>query len=343
MNCELSKDASKSGIPGNPAISVAMASCNGAAFLEEQLESIYAQTLKPDELVVTDDCSTDGTCEILQRYSVSHGLKFHVNPARLGPLGNFAKAISLCSGDFIALSDQDDKWLPNKLEILCAELARLERLYGKETPLLAYSDLFVVDRDLKPLANSLWSQGGGNPRRNSLNRLLSRNVVCGCSSMMNASLRDLALPFPENAQMHDAWLGLVAAAFGRLSYLPQRLLLYRQHGDNAVGARSIQGRTPSPQRAFAKLSRYLKGKPDVVNPFLRSAIPSAQCLLSNFGEKLSSPQRRCLEDFISLKSERGLGAARKILKNSFFMSTWKENAELLLYFLFDKGDPPSEE
>jgi glycosyltransferase involved in cell wall biosynthesis len=102
----------------NCKISVALTSCNGANYLKEQLESVYAQSLLPDEVIVCDDCSTDNSIEILTEYKEKHNLRYFINDKKLGFVKNFEKAISLCSGDFIALSDQDDVWLPKKIEII---------------------------------------------------------------------------------------------------------------------------------------------------------------------------------------------------------------------------------
>ena len=106
-------------------ISIAMATCNGGKYLREQLDSIYAQTRVPDEVVVSDDCSGDDTVRILEEYRRSHGLRYSVNETRLGVNGNFGNAIRNCTGDFIALSDQDDVWLESKVEKLHARLREI--------------------------------------------------------------------------------------------------------------------------------------------------------------------------------------------------------------------------
>ena len=97
-------------------ISIAMATFNGEKYLREQLDSIYSQTLLPYEIVAADDCSTDRTTEILEEYRIKKGLKYLVNEHNIGVVKNFEKAISLCQGDYVALSDQDDIWFPEKLE-----------------------------------------------------------------------------------------------------------------------------------------------------------------------------------------------------------------------------------
>lgn len=323
--------------PYRPTISVAMATFNGARFLEAQFESIYAQSRQPDEVVVTDDGSTDGTVKILEKYACCHGLKYRIHDRRLGAAHNFEKSLLLCSGDYIALSDQDDAWRVDKLERLYGNMLEQERLHGRAWPILAYSDLTVVDENLNVISDSIWPLTGGFPLRNSFNQLLSRNVVTGCATMINSALKTLALPFPSNIQMHDSWLGLVAAALGTLSYLPCSLMLYRQHSGNTLGANAKRRGWPRPARIFSKILSYPLGRAQVENPFLTGAIPQAKEFRLKYLKMLSSPQCRQLDDFILLEHERGLSAVANIIRNKFFLSSTREDIELLLYFMFIKG------
>ena len=105
-------------------ISLAMPTYNGSKFLRKQLDSIYEQTLIPDEIVVVDDCSTDNTRDILEEYKMTRGLKYYVNEKNLGYNKNYVKAIMLCNGDYILLCDQDDVWLPNKVEKCYNEIVK---------------------------------------------------------------------------------------------------------------------------------------------------------------------------------------------------------------------------
>ena len=130
--------------PGELAISVAMATFNGERFLREQLDSIAGQSLLPSELVVTDDSSSPGTLDIVREFrsQVSFPVRIHKNESRLGYRANFFKAFSLCTGDVIALCDQDDVWMPNKLE-------RLSSAFSDDDVLLAIHNVTLVDSNLK--------------------------------------------------------------------------------------------------------------------------------------------------------------------------------------------------
>lgn len=221
-------------------ISVALCTYNGARYLPEQLDSIASQIRLPNELVVCDDRSTDDTVEIVRSFAeeASFPVRLHVNKRGLGAMQNFVWAIGRCEGDYVALSDQDDIWLPDKLKITLDAMLKAEREYGAKTPILVHTDLQVIDEERQPLAQSFYKhQGFRRSHVNPLVELLVENYVTGCTVMVNRALREVALPVPPQALMHDWWLALVAAAAGRIVSLPETTVLYRQHGRNAVGAR----------------------------------------------------------------------------------------------------------
>lgn len=220
-------------------ISVALCTYNGARFLSAQLASLLAQSRLPSELVVCDDGSTDGTLQILAAFQsdAPFPTRLHVNPVNLGPAKNFEKAIGLCEGDLIALSDQDDVWLPEKLD-------EAESHFDKYPDVDAvFSDAEVVDDELRPLKYTLWRQVGFTSAEQQmmaegkgLDVLLRHVAVTGATLTIRASLRQRVLPIPPG-WMHDAWIALIAAASGGLRTIPAPLILYRQHDSNEIGAR----------------------------------------------------------------------------------------------------------
>ncbi len=218
-------------------ISVAMCTYNGAAYLREQLDSIAAQTRPPDEMVVCDDCSVDDTVAILEDFArrAPFPVRLHRNAATLGSTRNFDRAIGLCQGDLIALSDQDDVWLPEKLR-------RLEAPFARPDVGLVFSDGEVVDSALRPIGIRLWEAyfPPQMQRRVAAGQAFSvemeHNVVTGATLMFRADLRALAQPIPHDIYLiHDGWLALVAAAVSRLVFLPEPLILYRRHPNQQVG------------------------------------------------------------------------------------------------------------
>jgi len=219
-------------------LSVALATYNGAAYLEEQLESIAWQTRLPDELVVRDDGSADDTVAILRAFAARAPFPVRVleRGDNLGYARNFGAVLAACTGDLVALSDQDDVWRPEKV-------ARLEAALGDDPgALLAFSDLELVDGDLRPLGKTMWQHvrlDAATQARYAqgwaASPLLTTYHVTGAAALVRASLLELALPVVL-AYYHDGWLALLAVLTGRAVPVPEPLVLYRQHGRNQIGA-----------------------------------------------------------------------------------------------------------
>lgn len=220
-------------------ISVALCSFNGEKYIEEQLKSIITQTSRPDEIVIVDDVSEDSTPDIVSSFTNSCPVKvtFTRNERRLGPVKNFEKAINIASGDYVFLSDQDDLWIPEKIEKTLALIQKVETEKGKDNPILAHSDLRVVNEQLQVINPSYMHHKKISHRSTyQLEALLVQNFVTGCTVCINKKMKEIALPFPEKAMMHDWWLALLACALGQIVFHPEPLILYRQHGHNVVGA-----------------------------------------------------------------------------------------------------------
>jgi glycosyltransferase involved in cell wall biosynthesis len=221
-------------------ISVAMCTFNGARTMRAQLDSICAQSRLPNELVVCDDSSSDGSADLVRSWGVTapFPVKLHDNGCRLGLIKNFEQAISSCSGDIIALSDQDDVWLPDKL-------ARLEQAFSSSrNPGLVFGDARVVDQGLRPLGYTLWESCRFGPKQRRLVRegdptkiLLRHNVVMGAAMAFRSEYRRHLIPIPENpVHIHDYWIAFILAAIAPIDFVEEPLLLYRQHGQQHVGA-----------------------------------------------------------------------------------------------------------
>jgi glycosyltransferase involved in cell wall biosynthesis len=221
-------------------VSIALCTYNGMPYLRELLKSIAGQSLAPAELVVCDDCSGDATPECLDQFSREAGfpVRIYRNSRRLGVIQNFAQAIALCDGNYVALCDQDDIWLPDKLAVSLKAMQEAEAAGSEDEPVLAHTDLQVADLLGKAVAPSFMRmQKINHVTKEPLKTLLVQNFVTGCTVLINRPLIKAALPLPENSLMHDWWLALIAASLGRLVFIPQPTALYRQHGRNAVGAK----------------------------------------------------------------------------------------------------------
>ena len=217
-------------------ISVALATCNGANYLPDLLNSLVAQHIPPFELVASDDVSTDTTLKILEQFASVAPFEVRIlrNTTRLGVADNFARTIAACSGEIIALADQDDVWHPQKL-------ARLELALSQPNAQAAFSIADVVGADLLPLGYTMWQRVGFSSgeqmrmeRGDGFAVLLKHSIVTGATLAFRSHLRDVALPIPAG-WAHDAWLAHNAAARGRIVAIPEPLIAYRQHAGNVVG------------------------------------------------------------------------------------------------------------
>jgi glycosyltransferase involved in cell wall biosynthesis len=214
-------------------LSIALATYNGAVYLKEQLESIAAQTRTPDELVISDDQSTDDTLRLIEEFAATAGfpVRLSVNESNLGTAKNFEKAISLCRGDLIMLSDQDDVWHSDKLE-------SVERIFEAKPQLsLVFSNAELVDETLRLFDKTLFDlvHFNGEKQRlvksgRALDLQLRENLVLGATVAFRATLKELVLPISGNGPLvHDGWIVLLIAAIGEIDFINRPLLKYRQH------------------------------------------------------------------------------------------------------------------
>lgn len=272
-------------------ISVAMATYNGEMFLRKQLDSLYAQTLLPFEVVVVDDKSTDGTAAILQDYSLRYGLKYYVNEETLGVNRNFEKAISKCSGDYIIICDQDDIWFSNKIEVSLKKLMEI----GEDKPALVSSQCLHIDANDNIISKSRTIVEGAAYT----DTVLLQGRSQGCTLMFNKKLKDILLDFPPRKPLYDVYISLVAACVGIKYNLSEPLMYYRHHNNNVVAKivphRNIKTRINSFKDSLMKV--------DVIPD---ERFTSIQLVLSQYSTLIIPTVRQLLELLIKYKMERGL-------------------------------------
>jgi glycosyltransferase involved in cell wall biosynthesis len=226
-------------------VSVVVCTYNGEKYLRDQLQSILNQTRPPDEIIISDDGSTDSTLEIVEEVRSQWSedkipvwtVMTRTKP--LGASGNFASVLSQAHGEFIALADQDDVWETNRLE-------KSMTLF-RDGVLLVHSDATLVDAAGTPigtLMSALRLTAGEKKSlldERALDAVLRRNVVTGATTMIRSSLLEQALPIPEG-WVHDEWLALIAAIQGGVVFSQDPLIRYRQHGNNEIGASKTDSR-----------------------------------------------------------------------------------------------------
>ncbi len=214
-------------------VSIAMTTYNGEKYLREQLESIFNQTYKNIEVVVTDDCSKDETAQILKEYKQKYGLKYYINETNLGYVKNFEKALSLCKGEYIAFADQDDVWMPEKIEVLMNEIEGVS---------LVYADAELIDQNDESYGETKKERNireDKNFPASNLKEVIEIGLQ-GCASMFERDVLLKAMPFPNellkrNKIYHDRWIGIVAGKMKGIKFVDKPLIKYRLHMNNNCG------------------------------------------------------------------------------------------------------------
>ncbi|HSB93162.1 MAG TPA: glycosyltransferase family 2 protein [Flavitalea sp.] len=212
-------------ISHNPLISVVLASYNGSKYIEEQIKSILQQSYSPVELIIVDDASSDHTVSIIRQFESSYScIKVFTNEENVGYIKNFEKGMLLATGDYIALSDQDDIWEPEKLCRLVEEIGKHDLIYSDS--LLIYDNGLSMKKKLSDVKRLVdfddclcYTIGGSVPGHA---MLISQRLIREC------------YPFPAGIP-HDYWIGFVATCRGTMKFLPEPLVRYRQHHNNIAG------------------------------------------------------------------------------------------------------------
>ena len=283
-------------------ISVALCTYNGASYLAEQLESIARQSRRPDELIVCDDRSGDVTPDLVRAFAANAPFPVHlrVNDRMLGLAKNFEAAIAACGCEIIALSDQDDLWLPYKLEEMH------QAFLTDPNTALVFSDAALIDPAGQPLGIGLTAAKRLEASIQSLpdcraafGALLASNFITGATLAFRATLKPVLLPIPDGPLLHDGWIALTAAAVGRIAYLDRPLIQYRQHPGQQTralaeaAARQAGSRYRSHLAQLETLAARLSAQKAAVNPaFLEDTEPMLDAKIAHLRARASLPPRK---------------------------------------------------
>lgn len=201
-------------------ISVCLPTYNGSEFIIEQITSILNQLSGNDEIIISDDCSTDNTLQLIRELNDDR-IKIFENNKFISYIFNFENSIKKAHGDIIFLSDQDDVWLPNKVAEMCLAL--------KDTDFVL-SDCYVTDKDLNIVSESYYSIR--KTKKNKFISLLGGSPYLGCCMAFNRRILTKVLPFPSYISSHDIWIGNVASFFYKSVFIDNKLIYYRRHNQN---------------------------------------------------------------------------------------------------------------
>ncbi len=226
---------------GTLVIDVVLPVFNGYEYLEQQVASIASQTLRPRRLLIRDDGSSERVLKLIHRLEAYYSPWLVVAPSQgnVGCTLNVNALLKYVEASYCALADQDDIWLPDKLERGFEALQAIENRRGRNLPALVHTDLHLVDASLRPYGCTFMVRQQLSPKFDSPSDLALTNIVTGCTALFNRALLDKAMPLPPEALVHDWWLALVASAYGEIGFISRPSILYRQHQSNAIGSHGL--------------------------------------------------------------------------------------------------------
>lgn len=268
-------------------IVIVMATYNGERFLREQIESIVGNSYKDIELHICDDGSTDATESIAREYESKYPgvVFFHKNAKNLRVIKNFLSNVKKFDAAYYMFSDQDDYWLPDKI---AHTLSFMEQTEAGETdiPTVVFGDAKMVDENLVEYHPSFHKLNNLDTTMLDYRHLAMENKLIGCTIMFNRALWEMLDTFPDDIKMHDWWIALIGACFGKVAYLDEGLLLYRQHGDNQIGG---VGELEYIRQNITKLGEQREA--------LYDNCRQAKAFVDNYRDRLSEEQVRMLDLF----------------------------------------------
>jgi len=309
-------------------VTILLATYKGAKYIRKQLESIILQTHTCWKLFARDDSSSDGTLDILLEFAEKYPNNIFVDqdkPGNLGAVGNFGYLLSKSlESNYIMFCDQDDYWLPLKIEKTLQSMQLAEKTYGNKMPLLVHTNFTYTDENLNPIK----SKEGFHARRLKQLRfanILVQNPVYGCTVLLNNSLAKKVKNIPAIAENHDYWVALVASAFGEIIYLSESTILYRQHTGNISTHFDDDTLRYRFKKIFIKKGNLLQAQNNILMAREFSLV---------YGNSLDRQSKKVLDDFIDLFSIKSPRCFMKNIKNGVRKQTFNQTALFYLSVLF---------
>lgn len=309
-----------------------MAVYNGDKYLAQQIDSILAQTFTEWKLIICDDNSSDKSFDIIEKYRNMYPNKitaYRNNVSSGSAQANFMSMLKYSETEYTMFSDQDDIWLPNKLDLTIAKMHQMETKYGN-IPLLVHTDMTVVDSELQELSHSFMKYSGLNPRKRDFNHLLVQNNISGCTMMINRAVLNLVngVP-PTNMIMHDWWIGLTASAFGKVDYIEKSTSLYRQHKNNELGAKHYKGIVTLCNLALAFIKKIFITKQKKIRKISISAI-QAENFLIFYNDILPANSHKIISAYVETVGANAFQRWYRL----FRFKLWRQNLVAIIGQLF---------
>ena len=307
-------------------IHIVMCTYNGEKYIQEQVQSIIDNSVQDWNIIVSDDQSTDNTIRIIERFQNTYYGKIHlsVNKTKKGAIDNFLSSIytiglRMNHDDFIMLCDQDDVWNTDKICRTLEGMKEQIEIYGNDAPLLICTDVSVVDDQMDIIHGSFRKMNHYNINNLDFSHLMMENKVQGCTVMMNKSLAVMLDRLPHHASMHDGWLALIAAAFGRIKYIDEPTMMYRQHAAN------VQGSVEYKDDIKNKFSN-LRGQRQIV----MDTTAQIREFIEIYGDRLSDKRKKEAQAFASLPQQNFVMRRYHIIRYHMWKSGVLRNIGLMI-------------
>ena len=301
-------------------IGIVMASYNSENFIREQLDSILLGNYKNIRIYVRDDGSTDNTISIVKEYIEKYPLQVELiqNEKNMGVVRNFLLGVIEAKEDYIMFSDHDDVWLPYKIEKTLSEMKKAEQK-KKDLPIAVFTDALIVDENLKSLGMGFYERSHFDLQQMSLSYMLMENKLIGCTIMINKPFKNKIQVLPKNARVHDWWIALIASAFGKIVFINEQTMLYRQHSSNVIG-----------NRKYGKYVLDAVKSLKIQKEKLRLTEKQAEDFFKIYRQELTNEQKRIVYDFANLSHYSFIKRKRLILKRKYLKSGFIRNLGVLL-------------
>ena len=288
----------------NNSVTILLSTYNGEKYLKELLDSLKRQSCKNLKIIARDDGSSDNSVDILESY----GVTLINGKTNVGVKESFSillrYALKNSDSNYFMFCDQDDVWEESKVEKSLKFMKSMEEKYG-DIPLLVHSDLTVVDENLNILNKSFFKYANIRPEYDGFDKLLIQNIITGCSVLINKKLAKLCLDIPQEAIMHDWWIALVASCFGKIGFINEPLVKYRQHKQNTIGAKKFS-------------SKYIWKKLFYSQNILDKNIAQADIFLQRYNNTLDDKTKKLLKDFVAIKDKNFLDRRKILIKHKMY-------------------------
>lgn len=315
-------------------VHIIMAAYNGEAYIKEQIRSIRESTYEDWVLWIFDDGSRDNTPEIVRSQIEEDPERIHyiVNTSNKGVTLNFLEGVKIAAGykdvtsdgentgnQYYMFCDQDDVWMPDKIEKTLKAMKRFEKKYSCKLPLVIFTDAIIADEHLGAIASSFHKSNHLDTTKLGFGNILMENKLIGCTMMFNAALVKKLTVLPAHARYHDWWIGLLGAAFGHIVYLPHPTIYYRQHGRNVVGNQDFTGYV---KKRIAALKEQKKS--------IYSNVSQAQEFYEIYKDSLSDDKKMKVYAMAELMRKNWIARRSLCFRYGFFKTGLIRNAALML-------------